>query len=322
MRVRAIVAASLIGATAFVAAGGSVPMLPAGNAGIQFHKTVAAVAVMPTLTLNLSVDHPSAIPGDTLTYSGTVANTATNWSLTGAFTAESHSDATATVAYYWDELQYCFQGCGNGENRFWTSIAAFVAGQPDYTPVEAPDLVGGMALTAVGAPAAGVTYPAAGDGILGSTVAPGATATWSYQAIVTLTPAQVALLSDPTKVQSTRNLAHFEVTTTNPQAAEPWSDSATFTNSFSATTNAGDATNLVVKVTEPNGSTVNVAIGTLAPGASAPYSTTFTVPVPAPKAAGETDAAYLSRLTALEGSLLTANATLSGTGSSGPVSAP
>src|SRR5437588_13041372 len=61
-----------------------------GNAGIQLHKTVAATAVTPSLSLNLGVDRPSAIPGDRLTYSGSLSNTGASLGLSGGLTAESH----------------------------------------------------------------------------------------------------------------------------------------------------------------------------------------------------------------------------------------
>ncbi len=312
----------MVAATA-IAGAGPIPGLAEGNAGFFFHKTVATTSVNPNLSFTLAVDHPAAIPGDTLTYSGTVVNMATTWALTGVFTAESRLDATATVAYYWDEVQYCRQGCGNGDNKFWTTFAAFVNGQPGYTPAEPPAMTGGMVLTAVGTPASGVTFPPpSSDGILGTTLDPGAIARWSYQAAVTLTPAQVAVLSDSSQVQAVRNVAHFEATIRNVGAAQPWTDSATFRNDFAAGQHVGDATALAVSVTEPDGSTVKVDVGTLAPGASAPYSTTFSVPVPAPKGPAETDSAYIARLASLDGALLTASATLSGSGSGGPVTAP
>ena len=46
-------------------------------------------------------------------------------------------------------------------------------------------------------PVAGVTYPAPNQ-IVGTVVGPGGFATWGYQALVDLTPAEVNLLLDPT----------------------------------------------------------------------------------------------------------------------------
>ncbi|HYS29760.1 MAG TPA: hypothetical protein VEQ12_09710 [Candidatus Limnocylindria bacterium] len=76
-----------------------------GNAGIKLQKTVDAATLTPILALSLSVDKPQAIPGDTLTYSGTVTNTRGVLGLTGRFVAAAHADTDATVVYYWDELQ-------------------------------------------------------------------------------------------------------------------------------------------------------------------------------------------------------------------------
>src|SRR6266542_7045766 len=96
----------MVAATA-IAGAGPIPGLAEGNAGFFFHKTVATTSVNPNLSFTLAVDHPAAIPGDTLTYSGTVVNMATTWALTGVFTAESHLDATATVAYSWVGVRSC-----------------------------------------------------------------------------------------------------------------------------------------------------------------------------------------------------------------------
>ena len=101
--------------------------------------------------------------------------------------------------------------------RRWDRIALgtiFLAGAtgvtPGYTPATPPDISTGLQLAAVGAPQPGVVYPTAGDGILGTSVDPGATAFWSYIATIPLTPAQVALLTDPNQVQVVRNVAHIE----------------------------------------------------------------------------------------------------------------
>lgn len=109
------------------------------------------------------------------------------------FTDESHLDAAATVASYWDEAQYCASGCGNGLNDHWMALAGTAAAQAGYTPATLPDLATGLTLKATPAPQANVTYPASGDLILGTAIAAGATAIWSYTATIALTPAQAAL---------------------------------------------------------------------------------------------------------------------------------
>src|SRR5712691_2959559 len=326
LRVAVASALALLGQTA------PAPALAAGNAGLHLSKTVdpAQITVNPALGLTLGVDKASAIPGDTLTYTAVVTNAFSTFGVGGTFRAVSLGNADATVAYYWDELQSCLQGCGDGTdagNVHWIAFAGFVAGQTGYVPVMKPDVATGLTLTATGVPATGVTYPAAGDGILGTVIQPQSTATWNYQSSLMVTASQVALLSDPTKVGTLRNIVHFEVTVRDSSAAEPYIDAQLFTNPFQSQANVGSISNITVNFTFPDGTKTAITSGQvaglalLAPEASLAVTSTFKVPAPAARASGETDAAYMARLVALEGSALTTTASASGTGFSGPVSA-
>src|SRR5216684_3341534 len=322
------VVAAVATALAVVFTSSPPPALAAGNAGIHLSKTVdpAQITVNPALGLNLSVDNASAIPGDTLTYTAGVTNADSIFGMGGTFRATALSDVDGTVAYYWDELQACATGCGDGTdpgNPHWIAFAGFVNGQTGYQPVMAPDVATGLSLTATSVPASGVTYPASGDPILGTDIQPQSTATWNYQSTLIATPGQIAFLSDPTKVLALRNVVHFEVTTRNSSAAEPYIDAEPFTNPFQSQANVGSLTNVTVTFTFPDGTTKTVDSSTvpglalLAPGGAVTVTVTFKIPAVAAKAAGETDPAYLTRLGALEGSALNATATASGTGFSG-----
>jgi hypothetical protein len=299
-----------------------------GNAGIHLEKTVESTSLDPVLALTLQTDRSQAIPGDTITYSGAVTNTGARLGFSGRFTAAAHADTDANVVSYWDELQTCLTGCGNGvADPHWTALVAFVASQPKYVPVQPPAVSSGLSLTATPAPMTGVTYPASGDTILGTDIGPQAIAIWKYQASVTLTPAQIAFMSDPNQVQAVRNVIHFEVVPRNSQAAQPFDDDPQFANPLQSHAIAAAATNVVVTVTTPDGAKVQVTSSTvpglasLAPGASVGYSTSFRVPAVGGKASGESDADYLKRLAGVEGSSLSATAGAAGTGFSGPVSA-
>src|SRR6266851_5561497 len=316
-RVSLRVAIAAVSAIALLGQTATAPALAAGNAGLHLSKTVdpAQITVNPALGLTLGVDKASAIPGDTLTYTAVVTNAFSTFGVGGTFRAVSLGNADGTVAYYWDELQSCVLGCGDGTdagNVHWIAFAGFVVGQTGYVPVMKPDVATGLTLTAAGVPANGVTYPAAGDGILGTVIQPQATATWNYQSSLMLTASQIALLSDPTKVGSLRNVVHFEVTVRDSNAAEPYIDAQPFTNPFQSQPNVGSISNITVNFTFPDGTTTAITssqvagLALLAPGASQTVTTTFKVAVPAARAAGETDAAYMARLVALEGSALTA----------------
>src|SRR5690242_19456674 len=100
-----------------VLAGFSSPPVSAdGNAGVHVVKTVDAgqVTINPNIGVTLAVDKTSAIPADTLTYTAVVTNPTATFAMGGVINAEAHADADATVAYYWDELEVCADGCGNG----------------------------------------------------------------------------------------------------------------------------------------------------------------------------------------------------------------
>src|SRR5215472_8509319 len=296
----------------------------AGNAGVQVTKTVDSTSITPALALTLAVDRSSGIPGDALEYSGQVSNTGAGFGIDGHFIAGSHDDATATVASYFDQVELCTQGCGDGlGNPHWVPFVGFSAVAPGYTPQTQPDVSTGMTLTATPVAASGVTYSTGADTILGTQIGPGAVATWAYSAAIALTPAQVAMLSTFNPTESTRNTVHFEVINRNTNAAEPWTDVVTFANPFQAMADPAAVGSVTVTVTPPSGPPLTVSsssvpgLALLKPGTSAVYSAPFTIPVPAAKGSSETDASYLARLTALEGAALTATATASGTAVTG-----
>jgi len=304
------------------------PTAAEGNAGLHLHKTVdpLQLAINPGIGVTLAVDKSTAIPGDNLTYTSVVTNPTVTFAMGGYINAEAVASADATVAYYWDQLDVCGQGCGNGAaNPHWTPVATFEAGQPGYLPVTPPAVHTGMTFAAQSVTRPGVTYPTTGDPVLGTVMNPKATATWTYLSKVVLTPAQVAMLSDPAQVSGIRNVLHFEVTIRNSSAAEPYTDPEEFSSPFTTASNPGAIRNITVTFTMPDGSTVAVgpaqvpALGTLSPGGSATATARYKVPVPAARRDGETDGRYAMRLGGLDGSALIATALASGSGFSGNV---
>jgi RHS repeat-associated protein len=291
-----------------------------GNASINLTKSVTGTTVTPHLSLSsLQVSAPTAVPGDTLTYTTTLVNDATVLGLTGSFTAANGQDAAATVAGWWDDVEYKPAG-----SNTWVVLGGFAAPASGYTFTVAPPSRVGLTVTTVGAPAGGVTYPQSGDGIVGSTMAPGATGTWSYSAKLQLTPAQVATLSSSSTEGGIRNVVHFEVTP-RTSGGQPFTYRTEFTDPLLTTSAA--ATNAKVTFT-PNytspgtvTSATVAGLASIAPGASVQVAAAFTVPAVAPKGASETDSAYLARLQGAEGSALTTSVSASATGSTGPVTA-
>ena len=286
-----------------------------------FAKTVTSATLTPALSLGLSTDHTSAIPGDIISYTATVTNTGSTLAVSGDFVASATGSATAVVASYWDDISTSPDGAT------WTPLAGSAAAQSGYTPGVTAPITSGMALSATAVPATGVTYPTSGDRILGTSITAGNTATWHYAASVPLTPTQAATLVDPTKVKKVRNSFHLEVSPANPNVTQPAVINVDFSNLFFGAGASASVSNVKVTVQPPQNASPLVfnsgntpALATLAPGASAPVTATFQVPVPAAKGT-QTDSSYFTSLSAVEGTVLTASATASGTAPTGTISA-
>ncbi len=286
-----------------------------------FAKTVTSATLTPALSLGLSTDHTSAIPGDTISYTATVTNTGSTLAVSGDFVASATGSATAVVASYWDDISTSPDG------TTWTPLAGFAAVQSGYTPAVAAPITSGMMLSTTAVAAAGVTYPTSGDRVLGASITAGNTATWHYTASVVLTPAQATTLVDPTKVKKLRNNFHLEVAPANPNVTQPAIINVDFSNLFFGAGASASVSNVKVTVQPPQNASPLVfssgntpALATLAPGASAPVTGTFQVPLPAAKGT-QTDSSYFTSLSAVEGTVLTASATASGTAPTGTISA-
>jgi RHS repeat-associated protein len=286
-----------------------------------FAKTVTSATLTPALSLGLTTDHTTAIPGDTISYTATVTNTGSTLAVSGDFVASATGSASAIVASYWDDVSTSPDG------TTWTPLAGSAGAQSGYTPAVAAPITSGMVLAATAVAATGVTYPTSGDRILSTSISAGNTATWHYAARVPLTPTQAATLVDPTKVKKVRNSFHLEVSPANPNVTQPAIINVDFSTLFFGAGPSASVSNVKVTVQPPQNASPLVfssdntpALATLAPGASAPVTATFQVPVPAAKGT-QTDSSYFTSLSAVEGTVLTTSATASGTAPAGTISA-
>ena len=235
-----------------------------GNANLHLDETVGSAVVAASIGLTLSADKSSVIPGDTITYTAAVTNTGAILTIAGDLTASNTNAAAATIASYWDAVEtnnkaHCgADGSNDGkDDAQWPPFAGTAAAQPGYTPVVAAPLSSGMSLSATGVPASGVRYPAkGGDGILGTVLAPGATATWRYSASLPLTGATLAFLLDPAQVTRIRNSFHAEPTPRVQQGnGQPDQVDVDFCSAFNAADTSGAASNVAVTITLPDGTT-------------------------------------------------------------------
>ena len=194
-------------------------------------------------------------------------------------------------------------------------------------------------------PTTGVVYPAAGDPIVGTTIAAGATATWASTVSVPLTrPSRRCSAAQQTG--RLRSVTHLEVIPRVPATSQNFFDRAVLTNPFQPAKDneaggdddthqhvacaqpknpaqSGTATAAKVAVVDPAGTTVvidattNAALASIAPGASTVATVAYRVPVLGARGPTETDADYLARLTKTDGTALTATATVTAAASNG-----
>src|SRR4051812_41808045 len=308
----------------------------AANSNLHLGKTVSSASDAPVLGLTLAVDRSAAIPRATLIYTAVVSNSGSVLSMAGDLTVQNTDATTATVASYFDAvattgISHCGAGSPNDgqDTSPWAPLAGAAAAAGGYTPVQASPIGSGLRLTATPVPAAGVVYPASGDPILGTQIAPGAQATWHYTATIALTPAQTAFLLDPAQVSRIRNTFHAEPTPRDQGGqGSPATINVDFCQQLFGASPSGTVSNVTVTVTPPGvvpvtlGPSAYPGLASLAPGASVTLTVPSVLPFTGGRQAGESDAGYLARLATIEGSRLVGTATAAGTGTYGPVSAP
>jgi RHS repeat-associated protein/uncharacterized repeat protein (TIGR01451 family) len=267
--------------------------------------TVSGPVVVPDLSAAIEVDRTDALPSDELGYDLTVTNRGTTLAVPSLIGLENVDTATATIRDH--EFVVERRDAATGQ---WVPVAS--AGdssmQLDLRPNASP----------------GVTY--ADSGVVGTTVAPGGWATWGLQAVLTLTPEQVTELLDESRTTGVRTRVAFLLDPSTVQARRLYTYGTDFSAalrelgadvvdaSLTAILPDGEATVLPVADTDPQAG--------LAPGESVTLHRTWTVPVPAPRAATETDAGYLSRLQALDDTSLNGALFVAAKGGVGRLVAP
>ena len=266
--------------------------------------TVSGPVVVPDLGATMTVDHDTALPTDQLGYDVTVTNRGTTVVVPSLIGLENVDTSAATVTGYSFAVER-----QDAATHQWTAVAT--AGDPS------------LSVNLRANPFDGVSYPASG-GVAGTTVAAGGWATWGLQAVLSLTPAQAGQLLDPDQTSGVRTRVDFTLDPTSVQARRLY----TYGTDFAAKLRAlgADATGVGVTAILPDGEAATVPVSgggaRLAPGASATVHRSYTVPVPAARGTSETDAGYLGRLLALDGTPLTGAAYATGSGGVGRLVVP
>lgn len=171
----------------------------------------------------------------------------------------------------------------------------------------------------------GATYPASGA-VAGTTAAPGAWATWGLQGVLDLTPAQVSRLLDPARTSGIRTRTDVDLAPSGVQARRLYTYGSDFIDALRE--QSGDVTEADGTLVLPSGEAAHVTasdeagLGRIAPGQSVTVHRTWDVPVPAARRSTETDAGYLNRLLALDGTSLDAASFIVADGGVGRLVAP
>ena len=275
-------------------------LLVHGSACSRPARTVAPPTIVPALALDLAVDKTDALPGAGITHTATITNTGSTVVVPGILGLENLGTATATVTGHELTLEYL-----SATDHAWHPVPGSIT--TNIRPNAYP----------------GVTYPGGANAIDGTTIPAGALASWGYAAVVSLDAVQTALLLDPARVSAIRVTSTFTVTPNTVPVRRLFRFGDDFAGQLRAL--GADATNVAVTVIPPAGDAkvfnpaTTPALASLVPGESVAVAYASMVPVPVARGATESDAAYLARLTALDGTPLVGTAFGRGTAGIGPV---
>ena len=266
-------------------------------------RTVAPPALVPTLDVAIAVDHADTLPAQPLRHTATVRNAGATLLVPGIVGVENLGTSPVTVT---------------GSSLTLESLSA--------TDGAWHPLPGTMTLAARPNPVAGVAYPSSGDPFAGTVVQPGRLASWGYQAIVTLAPADVARLLDPARTLAIRNVSTFNVTPNTVPVRRLFRFGDDFAPQLRAI--GGDLTGVRVTLIPPDGDPTvfapasTPALARLHPGEAVDVHVDSTVQAPAPRSTTETAAAYLARLAAFDLTRLVGAASASGDAGIGRILGP
>ncbi len=261
----------------------------------------APPAVVPQLSTDVAADRADVAPGGTVGYTAHLTNTGSLLAVPVLYGVADQGTAALRVTGLSASLEYFDE-----TTQQWTPLAA---------------TGGRLSLQSRAISSPGTSYTAA---VTGTTVSAGSVAAWSGVATVSLTPAEITRLTDPTVVSALRARV---VLTTDGTRARVFTRSADNLvdqlRSSGGIVRNGRAT-LIPAVGDAVSATKAElpALAQLNPGAAATLTATGTLPRPADRQPAETSAGYLARLGALDGRSLVGAAYGDGVAEIGRVLAP
>ncbi|MGB3952953.1 MAG: hypothetical protein WBK99_07465, partial [Solirubrobacterales bacterium] len=284
-----------------------------GRDGTGYVRAVESVGLTPRLDVDVTVDKPDAIPGDTIEYAATARNLGSTLELAGRIDTE-RAHKPSTVTSYFAYVEYL-----SAKSNRWTPLAGTLRAAPGHTPRQQPPISSGLSLMAEPIAAEGVVYPAPGDDqLLGASLGRNSRASWVYGARIWLTPEQIAMLTDDTGTKHLRFVHRIETAREDDDRRGQThysgnTEKTSFAKQFE--TQSGDLRDLRIEFTDPGGEKIirtrhdSANMARLGPGETQTARSEFQLPPVARKGADESDEAYLARLRGLDGKALVADVT-------------
>lgn len=195
--------------------------------------TVSGPLMVPELLLSLEADRSEVAPSETIGYDLRITNDGGLLIVPGLLGFENVDTVTATVSGY-ELVVEVFDPA----TSTWSALTAESV-DTDLRP-NAFD---------------GVTYPADGAPI-GTTADPGGWATWGFQSVIELTPAQVQALLDPATTGGIRTRVTFDLEPPGVQARRLFTFGSDFIDALRAL--SGDITDTDVTLILPEGDPLRV----------------------------------------------------------------
>ena len=251
----------------------------------------------PQLKIDL-LPQPSALhPGSQLTVTGQLTYPGAVVDLLSEVTASNPTSAAATIEAVTITLERRVAGQGS-----WVAISSYHAARPSWSQITVPPAgLPRIGVSALGIIAGGVTYPESFDAFVGTGMDPGVTATWTTHLAVPLDAALIHMLQDAGQTSGIREVLHVEVSYASGAFAQPNDTAYEATTAIQALDSAVTDATIALAIGGASSSTFSTAttpaLAHLDLGATTiTVATNQTLPGPAAKGLGETDAEYTARL--------------------------
>jgi RHS repeat-associated protein len=266
--------------------GSCTPGTPSCGPNLAITLDSSSTAV-PKLSLAVSADEDVVVPGDPVTVSATATNSGlvVDFFLNN-FRIQNNGTAAFVVQGYSQSLEYF-----SIAQQAWVQFAK-QAYDANAQPIVDPNV---QQLTWASLVPDGSNNTGPHDPVVGTTIAAGDHAAWTYRVTPTLPPDVVRIILDPAQSSGVRNIFRFDT----PNGGQQATGEANLNNDLQGVT--GDITDLAAvaaysgQFTSPQ-TTLTGSGAPLAPGDSTVLSAVMPLPAPAPRQPGQSSADYVGTL--------------------------